>query len=120
MAERLATEKATIVVAAEVDGRGMGRIRMRRIPGLKRETLHGFSAEAAEPGSTVRADGPPADMDMIEYIHDRQVQRRQPKGREHLPPGDGWRRKWDAARRLGVVPAGGMEARGTECVETSN
>lgn len=86
VAGRLTMEKATIVVAAEVDGRGIGRIRMRRIPDLSREALHGFIAQAVEPGSTVRTDGLPAYMDMTEYIHDRQIQRRQPKRSEHLLP----------------------------------
>jgi transposase-like protein len=82
---RLTREKALIIVGAEEDGKGIGRIRLRRIPNLSKATLHGFVAEAVEPGSTVRTDGLPAYLGLEGYRHDRQVQRRQPQG-EHLLP----------------------------------
>jgi transposase-like protein len=82
---RLTAEKALIIVAAQKDGNGIGRIRMRRIPNLRKRSLHGFIAEAIEPGSTVCTDGLPAYMGLKDYKHDRQVQRRQNKG-EHLLP----------------------------------
>ncbi|MFQ5496085.1 MAG: IS1595 family transposase [Phycisphaerae bacterium] len=82
---RLTHEKALIIVAAEEDGAGIGRIRLRRIPDLKKLTLHGFIAQAIDPGSTVRTDGLNAYLGLDAYTHDRQVQRRQPKG-EHLLP----------------------------------
>ena len=47
-------EKALIIVAAQEDGKGIGRIRLRRIPDLSRATLHGFIARTIEPGSTIR------------------------------------------------------------------
>jgi transposase-like protein len=83
---RLTLAKALIVVAAEVDGDGIGRIRLRRVPDLSREALHGFIARAVEPGSTVRTDGLPAYLNMEGYVHDRQIQRRQPDGSDHLLP----------------------------------
>ena len=82
---RLTEDKALIAVAAEEDGNGIGRIRMRRIADTSRVSLHGFIAESIEPGSTVRTDGLNAYLGLTGYIHDRQVQRRQPKGTHLLP-----------------------------------
>lgn len=82
---RLTYEKALIVVAAEEDGRGIGRIRLRRIPDLSQASLHGFIAQAIEPGSTVRTDGLNAYLGLEGYTHDRRVQRRQPEGERFLP-----------------------------------
>src|SRR6266478_222251 len=72
------------IVAAEEDGRGIGRIRLRRIPDFNRRTLHSFIAESVEPGSTVRTDGLNAYRELQGYVHDRQVQRHA-QG-EHLLP----------------------------------
>lgn len=82
---RLTKEKALIMVAAEEDGKGIGRIRLRCVPDLTRTTLHGFIVQSIDLGSTVRTDGLNAYLGMEGYIHDRQVQRRQPEG-EHLLP----------------------------------
>ncbi|MBM4340323.1 MAG: IS1595 family transposase [Deltaproteobacteria bacterium] len=82
---RLTYEKALIVVAAEEDGGGIGRIRLRRIPDLSQASLHGFIAQAIEPGSTVRTDGLNAYLGLEGYTHDRRIQRRQLQG-EHLLP----------------------------------
>jgi len=82
---RMSYDKALIVVAAEHDGRGIGRIRMRRVPDLTKASLHGFIAQAIEPGSTVQTDGLNAYLGLESYTHDRRVQRRQPEG-EHLLP----------------------------------
>ncbi len=49
--------KALIVVAAEVVGRGTGRVRMRRIPDGSAASLGAFVHEAIEPGSVVHTDG---------------------------------------------------------------
>lgn len=85
MVGRLTEAKALIVVAAEEDGAGIGRIRLRRVPELTKESLHGFIGESIEPGSTVRTDGLNAYLGMQGYRHDRQIQRRQPQS-EHLLP----------------------------------
>lgn len=82
---RLTEDKAVIAVAAEEDGKGIGRIRLRSIPDVTRASLHGFIAEVVEPGSTVRTDGWNAYLGLQKYIHDRQVQRRRPES-EHLLP----------------------------------
>jgi transposase-like protein len=82
---RFTKKKALLIVAAEVDGRGIGRIRLRRIPDLTKHTLHGFISESIEPGSIVRTDGFNVYMGMPGYTHDRQVQSRQTQ-EEHLLP----------------------------------
>lgn len=82
---RLTEAKALIIVAAQEDGKGIGRIRLRCIPDVTKASLHGFIAQAVLPGSTVRTDGLPAYMGLIGYVHDRQIQRRQEEG-EHLLP----------------------------------
>lgn len=82
---RLTEEKALIIVAAEENGKGIGRIRLRRISDMSKESLHGFIQQALEPGSTVITDGWNAYRGMDGYNHNRQVQRHQPEG-EHLLP----------------------------------
>jgi transposase-like protein len=82
---RQTESKALILVAAEEDGKGIGRIRLHRALDLTRESLHGFIAHSIEPGSTVRTDGLPAYLSMEGYLHERQVQRRAAEG-EHLLP----------------------------------
>jgi len=47
--------------------------------------LHGFITQVIDPGSTVRTAGLNAYLGLRDYAHDRQMQRRQPKG-EHLLP----------------------------------
>ena len=79
-------DKALIAVAAEADGAGLGRIRLRHIPDTNRSTLHGFIAEVIEPGSTVQTDGLQAYRELQGYVHDRQVQTRQPEEAAHLLP----------------------------------
>jgi len=77
--------KALIIVAAQEDGKGIGRIRLRSIPDVTKASLHGFIAQAIAPGSTVRTDGLPAYLGLNGYVHDRQIQRHQEDG-EHLLP----------------------------------
>ena len=54
---RGAVKKALIVVAAEEVGRGIGRIRLRRVPDGSADSLQGFIDEVVEPGSRVHTDG---------------------------------------------------------------
>lgn len=49
--------KALVVIAAQEDGKGIGRIRLRRAPDASATSLQGFVTESVEPGSTVRTDG---------------------------------------------------------------
>ena len=54
---RQTQKKALVAIAAEEDGAGMGRIRMKRIRGASKQQLHGFIQEAVEPDSTIHTDG---------------------------------------------------------------
>jgi transposase-like protein len=54
---RQTESKSLIVIAAQEDGPGIGRIRMRRIQDASAESLMPFVKEAIEPESTVHTDG---------------------------------------------------------------
>ena len=54
---RQTERKSLIVIAAQEDGPGIGRIRMSRIPDASSASLMAFIQEAIEPGSTVHTDG---------------------------------------------------------------
>lgn len=54
---RSTLKKTLIVVAAEEEGRGMGRIRMRQVRDGSAESLQAFVSDAIEPGSVVHTDG---------------------------------------------------------------
>jgi transposase-like protein len=54
---RQTERKSLIVIAAQEDGPGIGRIRMKRIPDASANSLLDFVGEAIEPGSTVHTDG---------------------------------------------------------------
>ena len=54
---RQTQKKALVAIAAEEDGAGIGRIRMKRIRGAYKQQLHGFIQEAVEPDSTIHTDG---------------------------------------------------------------
>jgi transposase-like protein len=49
--------KAVVVIAAEEDGKGIGRIRLASFPTPTKKCFHRFIQEAIEPGSTVHTDG---------------------------------------------------------------
>jgi hypothetical protein len=83
---RLTCDKALFAVAAEMDGRGIGRIRLRHIPNVSRKTLPGFIAESIQPGRTVQTGGLNACGQWQGSIHDQQVHRRQPEQADHLLP----------------------------------
>ena len=53
---RQTERKALVVVAAEENGRGIGRIRLRRIPDASADSLTAFVEDSVEPGSIVRTD----------------------------------------------------------------
>jgi len=50
-------KKALVAIAAQEDGQGIGRIRMRRIPDASASSLHGFVEKTIEAGSVVHTDG---------------------------------------------------------------
>ena len=49
--------KCLVVVAVELDGDSVGRIRLRHVPDASGESLGGFVRDRVEPGSTVHTDG---------------------------------------------------------------
>jgi transposase-like protein len=75
---RGAVGKVLIVVAAQEDGEGIGRIRMRRVQDASASSLHPFVAEAIEPGSVVHTDGWEAYSGVGQqgYIHEVTIRRR--------------------------------------------
>lgn len=82
---RQSYDKALIVIAAEEDGHGIGRIRLRHIKDTSRETLHKFITDVIEPGSTVQTDGWQAYRNLAGYSHEARVQKCQPAGVHLLP-----------------------------------
>ena len=64
--------KSLVIIAAEEDGAGIGRIRMASIPDAKRKILHGFIGSAIAPGAIVHTDGFPAyqGLDVLGLSHD--------------------------------------------------
>ena len=86
MIGRLTLAKTLVIVAAEERGRGIGRIRLARIPDLSKPTLHGFIGQAIEPGSVVRTDGLPAYGEPAGYQHKPIVVRRRAQPANELLP----------------------------------
>jgi transposase-like protein len=50
-------DKALVVIAAQVEGKGIGRIRMRRIPEANAPVLLSFVKATVDPGTVVLTDG---------------------------------------------------------------
>jgi transposase-like protein len=67
--------KVLVAIAAEEDGRGIGRIRMARIPRATKRMLQRFSQEMIEPGSIVHTDGLPSyrGLETLGYQHEVSV-----------------------------------------------
>jgi transposase-like protein len=82
---RLTYTKSLIAIAAQQDGKGIGRIRLARIPDTKRQTLHRFIVQSVEEGSTIVTDGLNAYRQMQAYKHERHVQGLQNEGLHLLP-----------------------------------
>jgi transposase-like protein len=57
VAGRETESKVLVVIAAEADGPGIGRIRMRVIGDASAASLHPFVQDCVEPGSTLHTDG---------------------------------------------------------------
>jgi transposase-like protein len=85
---RHTVHKALIAVAAEEHGRGIGRIRLRRIADLSASSLHRFIADAAAPGSVIHTDGWRGYWGLEErgYQHDVTVLRGRQKSPSDLLP----------------------------------
>lgn len=85
---RGAENKALVLIAAEEDGPGIGRIRMRRVLEPTRATLHAFIREAVEPGSIVHTDGWHAYKGLAEkgYRHEVTLLKGQPEMASKLLP----------------------------------
>jgi len=69
--------KALVAVAAEVKGRGIGRIRLQPIPDASEHSLDGFVQNAVTPGAVVITDGWSAypGLTQLGYVHRPRVVR---------------------------------------------
>lgn len=74
---RLIESKALVIVAAQEDGRGIGRIRLRLIPDVSAGSLHPFIQESVASGSVIHMDGWRGyyGIETKGYIHETTVQR---------------------------------------------
>jgi transposase-like protein len=81
-------DKALIVVAAQADGKRIGRIRLRAIPDASAESLHPFVRDCIAPGSTVHTDGWSGyqGLDQLGYDHEVTVLRGKRKDAGKLLP----------------------------------
>ena len=81
--------KALIAVAAQQEGRGIGRIRMKRIEDASGQSLVPFVEECIELGSVVLTDGWPGycGLEKEGFIHEVTVVSRQEKSASELMPG---------------------------------
>ncbi len=63
--------KCLVLVAVELDGDRMGRIRMRHVGDASARSLRGFVGDSVEPGSTVHTDGWSgyAGLERAGYVH---------------------------------------------------
>ena len=63
--------RALVGIAAEEDGKAIGRIRLGRIADASTPSLHGFIRQAITPGSTVHTDGwpPYQGLETLGYVH---------------------------------------------------
>ena len=63
--------KVLVAIATEVDGNGIGRIRLAQVVDASTPSLHGFIQQAIAPGSTVHTDGwaPYRGIEKLGYLH---------------------------------------------------
>jgi len=63
--------KTLVAIAAEEDGKGIGRIRLARVPDGSSPSLHGFIRQSVAPGSTLHTDGwaPYQGLEKLGYSH---------------------------------------------------
>jgi transposase-like protein len=83
---RLTHKKVLVMVAAQVKGVAIGRIRIRCVADLTKASLHGFIGEAIEPGSVVKTDGLNAYRGMAGYRHEPMVIAKRKASEDDLLP----------------------------------
>ncbi|MBI4737628.1 MAG: IS1595 family transposase [candidate division NC10 bacterium] len=83
---RLPYAKALILVAAQQEEAGIGRIRMACVPDLTKASLHGFIRQTVEAGRTVVTAGLNAYGGLAGYVHQPMVIRRQAASASELLP----------------------------------
>ena len=83
---RLTHHKALVIVAAQQDGRGIGRIRLARLPRLTHPAVGAFLSRAVEPGSTLATDGLSVYAGHDGYRHEPVVLRHQTAAASQLLP----------------------------------
>ncbi len=83
---RLTQDKSLVLVAAQEDGEGIGRIRLRKVEQLTRAAVRDFVAGAIEPGSVIRTDGLNVYEGLEGYKHEAVVIKRQPAEASTLLP----------------------------------
>jgi len=83
---RLTHDKTLIIVAAQQDGKGIGRIRLARLLALTKKNTHGFIRQAVEPGSTIITDGLNVYPGLAGYEHHPIVVKRQSQNASSLLP----------------------------------
>ena len=85
---RQTQDKALIVVAAQEDGPGIGRIRLQRVPNASAESLLPFVEASVEPGSVVHTDGwePYRGLQEKGYTHEATILRQQKQPASDLLP----------------------------------
>jgi len=71
-------KKTLIVIAAQEDGRKIGRIRMQRVPNASAKSLEAFIRAAVEPGSVIHTDGwyGYVGLKALGYVHESTPQNR--------------------------------------------
>jgi hypothetical protein len=85
---RLNLDKALVIVAAQEDGLGIGRIRMRQILNASAECLMPFVQDSVAPGSTIHTDGWPGYLPLERngYEHEVTIITRKKKTASELLP----------------------------------
>ena len=70
---RTLTDRFLVLIAAEENGAGIGRIRLRTVPHADRPRLHAFVQETIAPGSWVHTDGFPAYAGLAKLGYEHQA-----------------------------------------------
>jgi transposase-like protein len=81
-------DKSLMVIAVEVEGKRIGRIRLRSIPDASAASVRAFIADSVEPGSTLHTDGWPGykRLEQKGYLCETSVIGKQPKDAVKLLP----------------------------------